>query len=101
MTAKDLAARLMLAANLLRDIAQEYRDLTFTADQEALVWPIAFVVEDDGEVGLWCNKEGCLLDGHNSRIDIDTDNFTVTDLLEILTGHIEYNKERVNDQKEE
>lgn len=97
MSTDDFQARLRNVMIELRKIAGEYHDMKFTATEEAMSWPLSFVVEEDGDIGIWCNKEGCLLDGHSSLVYRDAEEFTVASLLYALIDHIEYNQERVDE----
>lgn len=100
MTSPDgsLPVKLQELASRLNKLAVEYRELKFTASEEAMRWPIA-VMEDEDGVGIWCNQFACTISGHGSELSsgIDLDNFTVADLLFALVDHIEYNSERVAD----
>lgn len=94
MSDQDFATRLHTVMIQLRELATEYHEIKFTASEEAIRWPMAVVVEDDGEVGLWCNKEECTLDCENSRIDVSLESFTVADLIYELTSHVEADRDR-------
>lgn len=94
----DLSPLLISLAAQLHNIATEYVDMKFTPSEEAMTWPIAIIVEDDGEIGVWCAKDDCVLDGHNARIDgFPRDNFTMANLADCLVSHIERIKERDGD----
>lgn len=89
MASEKLTASLRAIARELQTLAAEMEDMTFTASEVAMAWPLAAAVEDDGTVSLWCEKEDCPLDGHSSQINTDTQYFTVTQLLVDLIHHIE------------
>lgn len=94
----DLTKRLLAAAALLRDIAVEYHDLTLTPDQEAMTWPLAMLTNEEGNLQLWCGKDDCPLDGHNSLIlDLETGNITVVYLMALVMDHIARSKDRMED----
>ena len=90
----SLSVRLRMVAQELRDIASEHSDMKFTASEEAMTWPLSVGVEYQGGVTLWCNKDDCLLDGHNSQIDVAMNRFTIAELLDSVVAHIERNAER-------
>lgn len=95
---KGLPTRLLAVSNQLREIAREYRDLTFTAEQEAMTWPLAIMADDDRVVQVWCAKDDCPLDGHNSLVaDVDGVDVTVADLLAAVVQHVAYSKDRMED----
>lgn len=86
-------------------LAKDYDELKFEASEEALVWPLSVVIEDDGEVGIWCDKEDCPLDCENALIwrmpyreEDDragrNASLTVGNLLYVLTDHIIYSNDR-------
>lgn len=97
MSEEGLVDRLRVVARELCSIAREYNELKFTADEQAMIWPLAIVVEEDGDVGIWCNQKDCLLDGHNSQIAGEVSDLTVFDLLNSVVSHIEHNQERVDE----
>lgn len=97
MSQESLPARLRTLSVQLRQIATEYNELKFTAGEQAMTWKLGIVVEEDGSVGIWCDQEGCLLDGHNSQIAEEVSDLTVFDLLNSVIMHIEHNQERVDE----
>lgn len=94
----DLPERLRAVTKTLREIASEYANLKLTAGEEAMTWKLGVTV-DDGEAALWCDQDGCLLDGHNSEIlsRDEIGSFTIAELLSTVIDHIQRNQERQDD----